>query len=163
MIYLYHLPVCYIAKCKILGFVHIYTCPECSGKQTHSQISNTKKRKRLKNTPTPPPTVEIDDTSSDTFSYHDIPTPTTTTTTITTTIPTTPKTIHFTISTNKMLGKYCIIYNAYKSKSVAIPYIHIGKFRKFILCKKSHLIDYHTVLNNTSLRNWKSFKMEIHH
>ncbi len=49
------------------------------------------------------------------------------------------------LTQNQMEGKNCVVCEAYRApKSCTIPHIHIGDYRTFMVCKKTHLVFIYT-------------------
>jgi hypothetical protein len=46
------------------------------------------------------------------------------------------------LTPSQLIGKNCVLCNTKRSpKSCGMPHIHVGQYRKVLICKKGHLVD----------------------
>jgi hypothetical protein len=142
---LHHVPQCYRQICNKLSFVPMCTCNSCKAEHTHPGDTidgfSLRKRtspdstdeeepllcKRVTSAPPPPPATTVAPPPS--LSQQQA-------------LEVDPPSLLHAGSYNKLSGKICLVCGATRSPSaLKIPYLSIGKYRKVMICKKSHLTD----------------------
>lgn len=138
-----HVPQCYRNTCKKLSFVPMCTCNACNAQQTHpgDTIDGISNHKR--------PAPVADEEEEPLINKRAVPT------SPSVTVPPQPPQPVVQRqqennpplylqggSYNKLSGKICLVCGVPRSPSaVKIPFLSIGKYRKVMICKKSHLTD----------------------
>jgi len=121
-----HIPQCYRNYCKnTLHIIPLCTCNTCRGIKSHDGDSedgqSSPKRPRVMQSAYLSP-------------------------------PISPKGSQTVLDDSQNIGQNCLVCGQHKSPAnITIPKIHIGKYHKYMICKKSHLTERNFVLNNGEL------------
>src|SRR4051812_1701950 len=114
-----HIPQCYRTMCFNMGIVPLCTCNTCKGSRAHEGDGPAGEVavKKLAQEDRPNKKIKVEpEASNETKDAR-------------------PK-----VETPVLQGKCCIFCNK-KGSQTPFPTIHIGQFRKVVICKKAHLVD----------------------
>ena len=121
-----HIPKCYLAICTAMGVKPFCTCPTCNATQSHpdvpAQPSKEIKSEVVSATAEPPLKRRRVEASQ---AEPNVPIQ----------LPPLRE-----LSSKQLTGKQCLVCPT-KRKCKEIPAIHVGKYRTFVFCKKSHITD----------------------